>query len=509
MINARSIGLSINAEPDLHDSPVDNNSLTEQLLASPVSDDDLRDIIDKDITENFKKALFDAAPLPQKLAWKQQVPATLFALGTTVAGSVLYYLGSLNLGPKYVWSSLVINAPQSALCAFGTADFLKNSFTNFKKVWGRFGTAAILGATTSLPSTFATFNLSQKNNDPEWWQYTQAALTFVGGLSVNIYGMDDALKRPIAAYEDNPKLREFLAARFRESLPSQYQSMVDNHRSTTAKVASYVLGSALGTAMTASLAGYVFLASDFLADHVGKNAGLALGILANAPTAFIALLMNGYDLAKGGVNFTADIINHLTGKKKMVLTEADKKYCAALTAIVTGFSYAAYYSSGTSQTLYDDHSPLDVNGTLSQVLRQDVVSGTIAFNEIFLGNAAYLTLNFIKTLRATKEEDREIYAIRNVANLIYNGSIETLEEIARANYGDREAEWKKPEAAQATTAPKSFFSSVTGFFSRKEQTAQLSPSPKSSGWGRFWSASPQTAAMPEQPPSLAPGLNMV
>jgi hypothetical protein len=417
------------------------------------------EIIGDQKTEAFFSDLCKSAPLPKKINWGH-APAAAFATVTSAAASYLYALGGKKLGLEYVIGGVTINIPQNMLYGFGTADFIKNSYHNFKQVWGRCLTAIGLGVTATLPSAIASWRLSGGS-------YISTGLTFIGNAPNNIYGMYDAIKRPLDYKDDNPKLRKFLLDEFRNSLPEEYRNILMDERATATIVAGNLLGLGLGTALVGAQTGYVCSASRFLGEIFGEKAGIALGILTDSPTLLIAFLMSGFDLAKDGVNLTADVYRHFSGEKKIPITSGDKKYIAALATLIAAFSYFAYRSSGTSQTLYDNDCP-DFGEIPSNILRHDIQEGCEFFNEVLMGKFLVQSLCYLKNAYATNEESKNIYRIRAIEQFLLTASRADLEKIAMKHHADKADQWQMTPPAPAA-AKSSLCGSVASFFSCKKK----------------------------------------
>ena len=428
-----------------------NHDLQEPLLSGAPDSHNINVVGDAK-AEAYFNTLAQKAPLPQKINWGH-APSALFATLTTAAASYLYALGGSKLGTEYVVGGVGINIPQNMLYGFGTADFFKNSYHNFRNVWGRCITATGLGVTATLPSAIAAWKLSNGS-------YLTTGLTFIGNLPNNIFGMYDSLKRPLDYYDDDPKLRKYLLDKFRASLPDEQKSLLMDERATATIVAGNLLGVALGSGLVGAQTGYVCSATEFMMKSFGKNAGVALGILADAPCLLIAFLISGIDLGKDTANLTADLYRHLRGEKKMQLTDGDKKALRGLIGLVAACSWFAYRSSGTSQSLYDASCP-DFGTVGSNILRHDIKEGSEIFNEILMGKFFVDTLGYLKTAYTTDDESRDIYRIRAIEKFLLTASRVELEKIAMEHYPDKIDEWK--------SAPKkSFCASVTGFFCRKK-----------------------------------------
>jgi hypothetical protein len=398
-------------------------------------------------TKAFIEALLQHAPLAEKIGWKH-LPAAAFTTFTCSAGSVLYALGGSKLGLKYTIGGVGVNIPQNALYGFGTWEFFSHFYANFKSAWKSCLSATALGVTATLPSTFATWKLS----DQGAWGYVQTGLTFAGNLPGNIYGMYDAIKRPINKLADNPRLREFLLDEFRNSLPEEYHSLVGtSQRGTKATVASYSAGGLFGSALAASLTGYVCSSAAFASEYLGKVGGTIAAVFTNSPTVLIAILVSGIDLAEDAIDLMIALYKHATGDEKLIVTAADKKYMAAYLVTVAGFTYLDVYSGGTSQTLFDSDCP-SFGEVPSDILRRDVIQGTEMFNEILMAIAFYKGLNHLKQAYDTNPNHQKIERIRNVAAYLKKGSIKELEAIAMTHFADRIAEWKKPEPVVASNA---------------------------------------------------------
>jgi hypothetical protein len=429
-------------------------SYREPLLAGGAAPSHTIDIVGDAKTEAYVNRLMQEAPLPKKANWGH-APSAIFATLTTAAASYLYALGGSKLGTEYVVGGVGINIPQNMLYGFGTADFFKN-------VWGRCLTATGLGITATLPSSIAAWKLSNGS-------YFTTGLTFIGNLPNNIYGMYDAVKRPLDYADDNPKLRKYLLDKFRNSLPEEQQSLLMDERATATVVAGNLLGVLMGTGLVGAQTGYVCSATEFMTKYFGKSAGVALGILADSPCLLIAFLISGLDLGKSTVNLTADLYRHLSGEKKLELTRGDKNSIAALLGLVAACSWFAYRSSGTSQSLYDGSCP-DFGDVGSNVLRHDIQEGSEIFNEILMGKFFVNTLGYLKTAYSNNDESRDIYRIRAIEQFLLTASRADLEKIAMEHYPDELEQWKTKPAPKT-----SFCGSVAGFFCRKKTTPAEAP----------------------------------
>jgi hypothetical protein len=466
-------------EKKTHIITAPGGSLSEPLLGDQgePSSDHAIDIQGDATAQAFVTDIHARVKLPNKISWSH-LPGAVFATATTAAGSFLYALGGKQLGIKYEVGGIGINIPQNIYYGLGTAEFFSESYKNFKNVWGRCLAATTLGVAATVPSAVASWKLS----DGGWFGYVQTGLTFFGNLPNNIYGMYDAIKRPLDYKNDNPRVRAFLTEKYRQSLPEEYRNILsDADRSIVTTVASYALGFSLGTGLMAAQTGYMCSSSRFLAEVVkNEGAGVALGVLANSPTLLIAFLISGFDLAKDSVELTADIYRHLTGDKSVPLTEGDKKQYAAFATIFAGCAYMAYYSSATSQLLYDGNCP-SFGNPLSAILRESSVDGAAVFNQIMTSKAFLKLLSHLKMAYDNNDESRSIYRVRMTdMYLKATGSREDLEEIARTHYPEQIAEWQKVAPVAPATEPAektSYFSSVSGFFSRKKPGTGAPPAP--------------------------------
>jgi hypothetical protein len=276
------------ASPPGRSTPVSNdsgsNTLHEPLLNNPAPSHTI-DIQGDQDTIDFVHALHERVKLPERLSWSD-LPKAMFAGASAAAGSFLYAMGGKQLGTNYEAGGIGINIPQYVYYGTGAAEFFYDSYKNFKNVWGRCIAATTLGVAATVPSAIACYKFS----DGGWFGYLQTGLTFFGNLPLNIYGMYDAIKRPLDYKNDNPRVRAFLIEKHRQSLPEEYRNILaDADRSIVTTLAGYTLGLSLGTSLVAGQTGYMCSCSKFMGDLIkNEGAGVALGVLANSPTLLIS-----------------------------------------------------------------------------------------------------------------------------------------------------------------------------------------------------------------------------
>jgi hypothetical protein len=360
---------------------------------------------------------------------------TALAVYCSLAASILYYLGSEDLGAEYVVGGISVNLLQTFFFTKETIQF----FSKMKEQKKLAAVSGVFGVFATCVTTIASYQLSVEKKGAAL-ALILSLLNASGNLPQNLYGMFSAIKRVLNHYDDSPEAREYMHAQLRKTLEedNNLELLTPEDRPKIIAILNQILGGLVGIALTASQMGYIRSSVDEMTQITGSTpAGFVLGILTNLPGMGISLFVGGKSLAEKVIDPIYDAGHYLLKKvrNQVTLSPTTRDYVFGCIKLITagGIAGLAYFSSATSRKLYHTEPELPYlpsDDVIDALISTDVDQGVDVFNGVMAFEAANQLLDYLYVR----------YIINSVASQSAptNGLVEDLDTVAQIRRNKRD-----------------------------------------------------------------------